>query len=159
MTCDYSPVLLLSGSIFVFFCPNYVMEGQLFRKNSYLTLLKAYGFKLSSLRCGKNVCYFAPRRARLLWITSAGMIEWSQKSRAKKIPRASSKLTPKNPLPNSIVIGEPHDDPKGCYWIGGGLLKCSIEPNERFKPTSNLVKEIKISLKQKGIPVTLKPVD
>lgn len=58
------------------------------------------------------------------------------KVKTQKIPRASSK-TPKNPLPNSIVIGEPHDDPKGRYWIGEGILKCSIEPNESFKPTSS----------------------
>jgi len=84
----------------------------------------------------KKCLLFCSKEGGLLRISSAGMIEWSQKSRPKKTPRASRK-TKKNPLPGSIVIGEPPDDPKGRYWIGGGILKCSIEPNERFKPTSN----------------------
>ena len=82
------------------------------------------------------------------------------KVKTQKNPKGFPQNPKKSLALNSIVIGEPYDDPKGRYWIGGGLLKCSIfEPYERFKPTTNLVKEIKISLKQKGIPVTLKPVD
>ena len=69
------------------------------------------------------------------------MIEWSQKSRPKKIPRASSK-TPKNPLTKN----ERKLTPKKSHADFVALK-------------SSQAKEIKSSLKQKGISVTVKPTD
>ena len=63
-----------------------------------------------------------------------GIIEWSQKSRPKKTRRASSK-TQKIPGPKINPV------------------------NLIFQTHKSQAKEIKSSLKEKGIPVTVKPTD
>ena len=69
------------------------------------------------------------------------MIEWSQKSRPKKISRASSK-TQKNP------------------WTKNDRKLTPKKSHADFVALkSSQAKEIKSSLKQKGISVTVKPTD
>jgi len=53
-------------------------------------------------------------------------------------------------------MGEPHDDPKGRWRIGGGI---NVPVNLTFQTHKSQAKEIKKSLQQKGIPVTIKPGD
>ena len=67
-----------------------------------------------------------------------GMIEWSQKSRPKKLPRASSK-TQKIP--------------------GSKMSKINPQKSDAVAFKSSQAKEIKSSLKQKGISVMVKPTD
>ena len=69
-----------------------------------------------------------------------GMIEWSQKLRPKKIPRASSKA-PKKSLDQELTPKKSH-----ANFVA-------------LKSSKSQVKEIKSSLKQKEIPVTVKPVN
>ncbi|KAK2564160.1 hypothetical protein P5673_012400 [Acropora cervicornis] len=52
--------------------------------------------------------------------------------------------------------GEPHDDPKVRWRIGEGI---NVPVKLRFQTHKSQAKEIKSSVKQKGMPVTVKPID
>ena len=74
-----------------------------------------------------------------------GMIEWGQKSKPKKIPRASKE--PKKSLDQKLTPPKSHAEFPSLKNFQKGLTHKSQ------------AKDIKNSLQQKGIPVRIKPGD
>ena len=63
------------------------------------------------------------------------------------------KISRKN---QGVVMGEPQHGPKGRWHIRGGI---NVPVNLTFQTHKSKAKEIKNSVQQKGIAVTIKPDD